>query len=128
MGGGIVVAGASGGFILLLGIIAHLDVLIAIVALFLVELLLIFVALIFDVLGLGVRDVFLLFLLGGRALGTLHLLVFGLGLQIVELLEEGCFQLCFLCTVGSTVIALLVGFGLVRRVFSGGRFLRVPRR
>lgn len=128
MGRRVVVAGASGRFILLLGIIAHLDVLIAVVALFLVEFLLIFVTLIFDVLRLGIRDIFLLFFLGGRALGSLHLLIFGLRLQLVELLEEGCFKLCFLCTVGGTVISLLVGFGLIWRVFSGGRFLRVPRR
>lgn len=125
------VSGLGGRLVLLLGVIAHLDVVITTGGLIFIQIVLVIVTLLLQILALG-TGVFLVLLASGL-LATGHLLVFALGLSLAlfvgvfELLDKGGFELGFLLAIGIAVIVQTVGLRLIRRILGGGGFLRIPR-
>lgn len=123
------VSGLASRVVLLLGVIAHLDILIT--PLFFVQfIVIVIVTVLFEILTTSIGLVIIL-LASGR-LSTLHLMVlasFGLALfvGILELLDESGLKFGFLSAVGVAVIVQIIGLGLVRWVLSGSRLLGIPR-
>jgi hypothetical protein len=114
---------------LLLGVIAHLNILIAITTLLFIEVILIVITLSFQILTLSIGGLFLFILLASRGVSAFHLVVLAISglVRLFEFLEESSLEFTLLSTVGTTIVGLAIGLRLVRRVLSGGRILGIPR-
>jgi hypothetical protein len=122
-------SGLASRVVLLLGVITHLNILIA-TLLFVQFIIIVIVTVLLEIFTASIRLVLIILASGG--LSTLHLMVlanFGLALLvgILELLDKSGLKFGFLSAVGVAVINQVIGLGLVRWVLSGGRLLRVPR-
>lgn len=122
---GLGLVGRLARLVLLLGVVAHLDVLIAITGLILVQLVIIVLTLLLEVLTTGVGDIIVV--LTGSVLATLHLLVLTL-VGFLELLDKGGLQLGLFRTVGVAIVLQAVGLRLVRGILCGCRLLGIPSR
>jgi hypothetical protein len=110
--------------VLLLSVVTHLNVLIAVTGLILIQLVIIIVTLLLEVLTTSVRDIIVV--VTSSDLTTLHLLVVALLVGFLELLNKGGLELGLLSTVGIAVVVQSVGLGLIRGVLCGSRLLGIP--
>jgi hypothetical protein len=121
---GLGLVGRLARLILLLRVVTHLNVLIAISSLILIQLVIIIFTLLLEVLTTSVRDIVVV--IASSDLATLHLLVITLLVGFLELLDEGSLELGLLSTVGIAVIVQSVSLRLVRGVLCWGRLLGIP--
>jgi hypothetical protein len=110
--------------VLLLRVVAHLNVLITVTSLILIQLVLIIFTFLLEVFTTGVRDIVVV--ITSSDLATLHLLVLALLVGFLELLDKGSLELGLLSAVGIAVIVQSVGLRLVRGVLCGRRLLGIP--
>lgn len=124
------VSGLGGRFVLVLGVVTHLNILVTASSLILIQFVIVIVTLFLQILTLSIGVFFII--LASGLLPTSHLLVFALGLTlalligVLKFLQKGSFKLSFLLTVGVAVIIQAISLGLVRWVLGGGGLLRIP--
>jgi hypothetical protein len=125
---GLRLMGWLGSIILGFCVVAHLDIVVTIAALFLIKVILIVVTLRLEIFTLSIGDLFFLILLASRGIGSFHLVVIAFGglVGFLELFEERSLELALLGTVGCTIIVETIGLGLVRRVLCRGRVIGIP--
>lgn len=115
------------GLVLLLRVVTHFNIVVTLAGFILIQFILIVITLLFQVLTLSVRDIFLLIFLASGTFAALHILVFTLALVgIFELLDKSGLQLTFFSAVGVAIILQIVGLGLVRRVLGRSGLLGIP--